>query len=327
MGLSSLLSYTFVCDLFLPGTKIWNEQLICSIFNHDTSIAILNMHIPPTDEDYLIWKPDRRSSFTVKSAYNTLCASSVNNAIASDNIPRHVWKHLLKYKVPHKVQLFVWICLKNIVPVRAKLACYNPEVEPHCKFCNNSLETINHLLVECDYATSIWNALNVDITTDIQHYNSFQTWVASWFSAGEELHNNNRNEGYVIKLMCTIWYIWKDRCNLIFQDIPPNKNITISRIQYLTHLCNHVVIPTSVNRQCSTLNKDWIPLEEGFLKLNIDASYMSETKKGSIGLMVRDHAVGVKGFKLEEEVEADVGAEHFECKALFMAVDWMKRWL
>ncbi|XP_026417238.1 uncharacterized protein LOC113312716 [Papaver somniferum] len=60
VGLSSMLSYTLVCDIFLSGTRIWNEQLICSIFNQETSSAILNMLIPSTGEDYLIWKPDRK---------------------------------------------------------------------------------------------------------------------------------------------------------------------------------------------------------------------------------------------------------------------------
>ncbi|XP_026419676.1 uncharacterized protein LOC113315626 [Papaver somniferum] len=219
VGLSSLLSYTLVCDLFLPGTRIWNEPLISSIFNQDTSTAILNMLIPSTGEDYLIWKPDRKGKFTVNSAYNTLCANSVNNSIAGDNIPKDVWEQLCHYRVPHSVQLFVWKCLKNIVPVRDKLASYNPEIEPYCKLCNHSPETINHLLVEYDYATTIWNALNVDITVVTQHFNSFQAWVISWFITG--------------------------------------------------------------------------------------------------------NAVGVKCFQLEEEVDPDVRAEHFECKALVMAVDWM----
>lgn len=50
--------------------------------------------------------------------------------------------------------------------------------------------------------------------------------------------------------------------------------------------------------QCNILIKDWIPPEEGFLKLNIDASYMTETRKCSIGLIIRNHtgnAIGVKG--------------------------------
>ncbi|XP_026434551.1 uncharacterized protein LOC113332094 [Papaver somniferum] len=217
MGLSSIVSFTLVCDLFLPNTRIWNEQLIHSLFTHETATAILSMNVPTTGEDYLIWKPDRD-----------------------------------------------------------KIARYKNDVEPHCN---------------------------------------------------KEYQGDYSSELNVIRFMCTIWYIWKDSCNLIFQDVKPNVQSTVIRIQNLVQQCNFAVSSVTINRNNNMAIKKWIPLEEGFIKINIDASYIFDTRKGSIGLITRDFAgkaLGVQGWNLEEKVEAEVGPEHFECKALVKAVEWMK---
>lgn len=81
MGLSSLVTFTFVCDLFLLDTRVWYVHLVMSIFNQDTANVILNMTMPSTGEDYLIWIPDSKGKFSAKSAYNILCTNYVNNFV------------------------------------------------------------------------------------------------------------------------------------------------------------------------------------------------------------------------------------------------------
>ncbi|XP_026430943.1 uncharacterized protein LOC113328067 [Papaver somniferum] len=129
MRLSSLNSYSLVCDLFIPNTRTRNNDLVVSLFNHETATTILNMNVPLTGQDYLIWKPNRKGKFSVKSAYNTLCVDYVNNAISNDIIPKEVWKNLWHMRVPHRVQLFLWKCLKDIVPTREKISVYKQDIE------------------------------------------------------------------------------------------------------------------------------------------------------------------------------------------------------
>ncbi|XP_026459259.1 uncharacterized protein LOC113359908 [Papaver somniferum] len=226
MGLYSIVTFTLVCDIFLPNTRTWNENLIQSLFNHETTTAILNMNVSTTGEDYLIWKPDRKGKFSVKSAYDTLCVSQVDNTIGGDTIPTIVWKTLWHTKVPNRMQLFVWKCLKDIVHVRDKISRYKHEVEPHCVLRNHSTETTSHLLSQCNYAKEIWNALNIDIPLDIK----------------------------------------------------PNVQSTVIRIHNLVQQCNFVAAAVTMPRNSK--------------------------------------ALGAKGWSLEEEVEAEIGPENFECKAL-----------
>lgn len=111
--------------------------------------------------------------------------------------------------------------------------------------------------MDCDYARCIQNSLNVDILTVSQNFNFLQAWAISWFTTVEQ--PQNEHEEYVIKLMSNFWYIWKDRCNLIFQDTFPNRSSTISRIQLLLKQCSLIANDANVLSNCSPLIKEWIP--------------------------------------------------------------------
>uniref|UniRef100_A0A803QDU6 Reverse transcriptase domain-containing protein n=1 Tax=Cannabis sativa TaxID=3483 RepID=A0A803QDU6_CANSA len=62
-------SFTYVADLFLPGTRRWNEPLIYRCFSPEVAKAIVP--IRPLDEagDTLFWKVSRKGLFTVKNVY------------------------------------------------------------------------------------------------------------------------------------------------------------------------------------------------------------------------------------------------------------------
>ncbi|XP_026384688.1 uncharacterized protein LOC113280254 [Papaver somniferum] len=102
VGLSSLVNFTLVCDLFLAGTRQWNIEIVNTLFSQECANLILNMRIPITGEDSMIWMPDRKGN----------------------TIPTEVWKNLWKFKVPHRIQIFIWKCLKKIVPTRTRIARY-----------------------------------------------------------------------------------------------------------------------------------------------------------------------------------------------------------
>lgn len=70
-----------------------------------------------------------------------------------------------------EVQLFVWKCLKDIVPTRDKLSRYGNDIELHCSLYNHPVESSNHLFLDCGYARSICLVLNINVSNImIQHY-------------------------------------------------------------------------------------------------------------------------------------------------------------
>ncbi|XP_026445199.1 uncharacterized protein LOC113345732 [Papaver somniferum] len=169
------------------GTKI-NIWLDCWIIGLDSppvpivgSSSYSNFTlIPSTGEDFLIWKPDRKGQFSVKSAYNTICTNDVNSIVSIDTTPKEVWSQLWHFRIPHRVQLFIW----------------------------------------------------------------------KWNNTGSPLCLTDTK--YVYRLMTTMCF---------------------------------------VSNSTNVLNiKAWVPPDKEFVKINIDGSYKSTTKKGSIGLILRDSA-------------------------------------
>ncbi|XP_026451447.1 uncharacterized protein LOC113351724 [Papaver somniferum] len=71
-GLVNYVAYIHVADLFISGTRVWNFHLINYLFPEDTTHKILAMSIPAIGDDTLIWLPDRKGYFYVKSVYHVL---------------------------------------------------------------------------------------------------------------------------------------------------------------------------------------------------------------------------------------------------------------
>ncbi|XP_026449972.1 uncharacterized protein LOC113350104 [Papaver somniferum] len=104
--------------IWKAGTRTWNAVWINNVFHVDTTSKILSVHVPQMGVDTLIWTPDKKGVFSVKSAYNIL-NSRTNTIVGNHSIPSSVWIALWRTKLPHKVKLFVWKCLKDIVPSRS----------------------------------------------------------------------------------------------------------------------------------------------------------------------------------------------------------------
>ena len=53
------------------------------------------------------------------------------------------------------------LCMHNSLPIRAVLAMRGIIRDSSCPLCNNSQETIRHLLIECVVAKDFWHQLMV----------------------------------------------------------------------------------------------------------------------------------------------------------------------
>ncbi|XP_026455364.1 uncharacterized protein LOC113356439 [Papaver somniferum] len=127
-GLVNTVSYSYVSDLFIENTRSWNVHLIYYLFEKDCAEKIIDMSVPATGKDKLIWLPDRKGQFTVKSVYNVL-SRGTNLTAGSNTVPAQVRKSLWKVQLPHKVKLFAWKCIRDIIPTRDKLSRYKNGIE------------------------------------------------------------------------------------------------------------------------------------------------------------------------------------------------------
>ena len=93
---------------------------------------------------------------------------------------------------------------------------------PHqdsCPFCNQSEETINHILLGCVFARMVWH----EVCTALGRHNwvpttvdTLVTWCQSKFSADGRL----RDHRTILVLVC--WELWKHRNGIVFDGESPS---------------------------------------------------------------------------------------------------------
>ncbi|XP_026429833.1 uncharacterized protein LOC113326296 [Papaver somniferum] len=195
-----------------------------------------------------------------------------------------------------------------MVSTRDKLSRYKPEIELKCGLCDHPAESINHLFFDCPYARSVWLALNINVGHVMTRYGSFKNWILSWFSAGSNL------------TFGAVWTIWKDRCTKIFQNISPNRTMSIDVINRMVS-----TVPNSCNTSIGVLQvQKWKPPDDDFVKFNFNASFKHDTLQGGIGLIVRNCAgncLGVQGKFFNGGMKRGVEVEELKCKAMIAAAN------
>lgn len=144
--------YMYVSELLSPNSNNWNMSLLYTLFSVEVVDKIARIHVNINEEDVVRWKPTRDGIFTVNSAYNKLIESNFQLQLSINSVPKEVWKLLWKMKVPHRVKLFIWKCLKEIVQTKDKTARFNSSIQVHCNICNHNTESLFHFLIVCRHA-------------------------------------------------------------------------------------------------------------------------------------------------------------------------------
>lgn len=80
-------NFIWVQELIINDGSQWNEELVMHLFDTPTANLILDMRIPSSAEDKLIWSLTRNGVFTLKSAYNKLFDESRGTQQSSIFIP------------------------------------------------------------------------------------------------------------------------------------------------------------------------------------------------------------------------------------------------
>ena len=102
----------YVDELFVHGTRTWDEELIRQSFTAIDAEEILK--IRPglrMEEDILAWNLEKTGMYTVRSAYRLLKAEQSQEEMCKENEPGSsvgawVWKKLWNLKIPPKIRIF-----------------------------------------------------------------------------------------------------------------------------------------------------------------------------------------------------------------------------
>nr|DAD41264.1 TPA_asm: hypothetical protein HUJ06_015587 [Nelumbo nucifera] len=128
-----------VADLIDPNTKNWNPGIIRNLFPPPIAEAILKIYILPRTiriEFVAYW--------VANSAMDPNSEENPNNLVGGNSIWRLLWSLKLLPKIKS-----VWRALPNGLPVKELLANRIPALSSTCPVCQESSESIEHVLLYC----------------------------------------------------------------------------------------------------------------------------------------------------------------------------------
>ncbi|KAI4332240.1 hypothetical protein L6164_017164 [Bauhinia variegata] len=124
-------------DLFIKGTKIWDEAKVRKLYTKEAADIILRNHLPESSKScaYIIYL----NNF-VYDSYLFDIHKKLENATL---LQRHkfLWRDVLHSTLPVQSQL------KRI---------FKSEKYSTCFLCSDALETVDHLFLQCSFVRSLW---------------------------------------------------------------------------------------------------------------------------------------------------------------------------
>ncbi|OVA16854.1 Reverse transcriptase zinc-binding domain [Macleaya cordata] len=222
--LIQLNDINMVNSLFNIGTKDWNHDILDLCFDSAAKNRILQIRIPSYDVDNFKWSLNKNGIFSVKSLYNSLIPADPNTNIS---LWSSIWSLNVYPKI--KIKIFIWKCLHDILPLGGRIFVVLPSIDPTCYLCKEKVESVYHLFLECNFARVVWFSLPCGILIHSIPFQSFRDWFLNgdnMMSQWNELHFSWKDYSAFV-----VWFIWKARCEKLFENIDPDPIRTVSQIQ------------------------------------------------------------------------------------------------
>jgi hypothetical protein len=190
----------------------WRRQLF--LFETEQVVSLLSslesFRLKATTTDKKVWSFSTDGGYTVKTC-SLLIDRIVNPGLRT--FKASIWQK----GVPPKVQSFLWLAVQNRLCTKDFLLCRNiiPVDQAFCIFCENEIETSNHLLLHCRPVWKLWM--------------KFLDW---WGISGclpccvdDLLHQwpnlvfgKFQRKAWSMVSCCVSWSIWLMRNKVIFND-------------------------------------------------------------------------------------------------------------
>lgn len=138
-----------------PNLHCWKHNLVKELFNPPLAQAILSTPIlTRPSPDKLIWTPDPKCNFSVKSTYHSSCSH-----IAPLPTCGISWNKLWNLNLPERLKMLIWRIGFNFLPAKENLLNHLQVSDVYCLFCKGCIESSSHLFFNCPAIRSFWFAV------------------------------------------------------------------------------------------------------------------------------------------------------------------------
>jgi len=175
-----------------------------------------------------------------------------------------------KVETAPKIRVFLWKALKGALAVHDRLRSRGLKVTDGCLFCDEEIETINHILFLCPFARQVWALSNIPSPILGYGNSEFQNlhYLLSLKSCEATCFESNSAFPW------TLWHIWKNRNSLLFNGFHLPSHLLIQKAWddtkdwYLAHS-----LDLKQEKSSSLVESIWQPPWKNELKCNIGFSW------------------------------------------------------
>ncbi|GKV19300.1 hypothetical protein SLEP1_g29582 [Rubroshorea leprosula] len=282
--------FSYVCELLDEGGE-WDITKLNASFSNQECREILKI---PTGAcpDSLIWHYDKVGKFSVKSAYFLAYNMAREPSIHETNRDMTIgeWKQLWRLKIPPKVRVFLWRAILNSLPSLDNLVKRGVLQEMTCPNCQGADETLMHLLFFCPQVEPIWFGSTLGLNPRQLGVFCFREWWRYINDVAKQMGLPSLVEQCAI--IC--WHIWKARNEKHFEQVNFNPHQILARISamiqdYSSSMSKNLLLtPSKARDNGKQQQSSWVRPPMGFLKVNVDASFSSQTGWAALAMVGRD---------------------------------------
>ncbi|CAN1143366.1 Putative ribonuclease H protein At1g65750 [Linum perenne] len=297
-----------VCDLFIPGLKSWDIEMIHSLFSSRDAAAILNIPLTlPLGRDRRIWHFNRKGEYTVRSCYRIIMEKLVPRTHLHTPGP---WVDLWNVATPPRLRCFAWRLARDVLPTRMALQTRHIAVPSECGICEADLENSWHLFLSCPFAQLCWNEAGLQsfVNSAMDNSDSMREWLFRIVASDDSER--------IARIIAILGALWRERNNRVWNN-DRHEPLAVIRdgLEGLKNwsAARHSSGPVAAVSPACRL---WHPPPPGQVKCNIDAAVFSEDGRYSMGAIIRND----RGELLHYRMDASDGCPSpTECEALALA--------
>jgi hypothetical protein len=178
-----------------------------------------NFQLQPDVPDVHVWKFSTSGQYSTKSAYDAMFEGATKFSAAD-----RIWKSW----APGKCKFFLWFAAHDRCWTADRLARRGLDHPASCPLCDQTQESINHLLISCVFARQFWfNLLQHVGLQDLSPQpdeSSFDSW---WFNCCDKVPRQ-----FLLGLNSLIilgaWMLWKHHNRCVFDGLSPSGAAVLS---------------------------------------------------------------------------------------------------
>ena len=227
---------------------------------------------------------------------------SAEHAATSSNFKKRriQWSNIWNNDAPPKIKVFAWRLAKEALHTNVNKKNRHMNMIDMCDICGEGSEDAFHAVVDCQHSKNLIQAARKEWSVpddELLHRNG-----PEWFlQLLDKLPKQDR--GFFIMLL---WKNWNDRNAITHGDQRHSVEGSLRALSALCKTLYQIRQPTQPQLKSKNVSHEylqrrmdpsnvksaraWVPPEEGWLKVNVDGSFVEATGEASAGVVIRNAA-------------------------------------